>query len=333
MFNLKYIQVKNILRNIARRAGGILPLQILKRFEYPVLLPFYHVVSNDRLPHVQNYPYRTEKEFAGELDFLLKHYSPVGLGEILHHKVHGRDIFHLSFDDGMRQCHDVIAPVLLRKGVPATFFLSPGFIGNQQLFHRYKSSLLVDHIRKFPAGKGLLYQAGLTLQELLQWPYNRTAMLDQMAREAGICWAEFLDSYQPYMTEDQVRRLTDQGFTVGAHSWDHPEFPLLTDDEQFLQVRQSMKWIVDRFNPAIKAFAFPFTDNGISGGLLRQIASEGICDVTFGTAGMKYDEHQGHFQRLPCETSYPLAKTLRSELAYNHLRKLFGRSTVKRRRP
>ena len=52
----------------------------------------------------------------------------------------------LSFDDGLVECHQVIAPLLMTKGVPATFFLNNHFIDNRDLFFRYKASLIIDQV-------------------------------------------------------------------------------------------------------------------------------------------------------------------------------------------
>jgi hypothetical protein len=119
------------------------------------------------------------------------------------------------------------------------------------------------------------------------------------------------------------------GFTIGAHSWDHPEFWLLNEEEQQQQVTRSMEWVSEKFKIKIKAFAFPYTDDGVTGSLLAHLAENKICDITFGTAGLKTDSVTGHLQRLPCETNQKLEVLLGNEMAYHLIRKLFGKSTVK----
>ena len=65
-----------------------------------------------------------------------------------------KNAFLLSFDDGLKEVFTTIAPILLKKGVPASFFINPCFIDNNELFYRYKISLLIFilsiclHIRK-----------------------------------------------------------------------------------------------------------------------------------------------------------------------------------------
>lgn len=321
-------ELKGTLRHIAKQAGRIIPLSWLDRLHYPVLLPFYHVVSNKKLPHVHNYHYRSELEFIKELDFLLSRYKPVELNELLNSGIGNKRVFHLSFDDGLRECYDVIAPVLYKKGVPATFFINPGFIGNRGLFHRYKASLVISHLIDHPELEPYLKPYGLTTGSLLQVSHRQSTLLDEIAAKMEISWTEFLDVHRPYMTESEVHELIGQGFTVGAHSWDHPEFWLLNADEQYCQVKRSMEWISDKFSPAVRAFAFPYTDSGVSGETISSLHLSGVCDITFGTAGLKYDSLAFHFQRLPCEDCHSIEDAIRNEMAYFMIRSFFQKNTV-----
>lgn len=320
--------MKETLRHIAKQTGRVMHFSWMNRLSYPPLLPFYHVVSNEKLPHI-HYQYRNEQEFIDELDFLLRYFKPVELHELLYPEIRDKKVFHLSFDDGLRQCYNVIAPILIRKGIPASFFVNPAFVDNRQLFHRYKASLLVSHIMEHPADLKHLEDSGFDTRSVLAIPHHQTAVLDDMALKMGISWNSFLDDYKPYMTEDQVQKLVSQGFTIGAHSWDHPELWLLTEAEQLQQIVRSMEWVSEKFNPKLKVFAFPYTDDGISSSLLTQITDNKICDLTFGTAGVKLDSVPGHLQRLPCETNSKLEVTLRNEMAYHLIRRVFGKSVVK----
>ncbi|MFZ5430683.1 MAG: polysaccharide deacetylase family protein [Bacteroidota bacterium] len=322
-------KMKGALRHMAKQAGRIIPFSWLNRLQYPVLLPFYHVVSNEKLLHVHNYPYRNVPEFIDELDFLLGHYKPVELHELLNPGITGKRIFHLSFDDGLRECYEVIAPILYKKGIPATFFVNPGFIGNKGLFHRYKASLIVSHILGHPEKQSYLKANGLTADTLLQISYKQSILLDEIAAKMALSWTEFLEDYRPYMTENEVKGLVRQGFTVGAHSWDHPEFWMLNADEQYHQAERSMKWVSDRFSPSVRAFAFPYTDSGISGDVISRLRLSGVCDISFGTAGIKGDSLNFHFQRFPAEFPGEFMTNLKGELGYFLLRKWAGLSTVR----
>lgn len=320
--------MNNRFRNIMKFPGRLIPLDWLSGGAYPVLLPFYHVVSDEPLPHVLNYPYRNTRQFEAELDFLLKHYRPVGLEELLKQPSDMSKVVHLSFDDGLRQCATVIAPILLSKGIPATFFVNPGFADNKALFHRYKASLVISRLREDKHGDVWLGERGFSTARLLQLPIGDTKTVDRLAEELGLSWDHFLDDYQPYMSLDQIRELEDRGFSIGGHSWNHPEFAALDYHDQYQQVAQSMEWIGSHLHQKYRVFAFPYTDDGVPARLLKQVADDSLCDLTFGTAGLKYDSVPRHLQRFPAETDDALSVSLKMEMFYSRLRGYLGRQTV-----
>ena len=287
--------------------------------DLPVLLPFYHLVSDQDHPFQYNYNFPTTRRFREDLDFLLDHFNPISLEE-LHAGRNLKHSFHLTFDDGLCECFDVVAPILKEKGVPATFFVNPAFVDNHDLFHRYKAAVL----NRFFAKKGVKTELQKTYADLLS--------LDQMAEDVGLNWEDYLNKENPYMTLDQLKQLAEDGFTIGAHSWDHPEFWLLDEEHQLDEIVESMEWVEANFSPKIKAFAFPFTDFGVSPFVFETIGRKRLCDLTFGTAGLKLDQESSHFQRLPMEsdTMKSARQLLKNEYLSFHLKKLMNKHVAKR---
>src|SRR5882724_8578542 len=79
------------------------------------LIPYYHVVTDESLPHVRYlYEYKTVKTFREDIDFLLRFYSPIGLHELLASMKAGRPLpdraFMLTFDNGYRVVSDLVEP-------------------------------------------------------------------------------------------------------------------------------------------------------------------------------------------------------------------------------
>lgn len=275
-------------------AASIFPLSVLRKGRNtPVLLPFYHMVSDEQLPFKLNYDYPGIDRFKEDLDYLLSHFNPISLEELSSGK-NLKNAFHLTFDDGLQSCFNVIAPILKEKGIPATFFTNPAFVDNKDLFHRYKASILQNFFEK----KNLKIE--------LQNTYADIDSLDETADEVGISWQEYLQKEKPYMTLEEIKSLQNDGFTIGAHSWDHPEFWLLDTERQLDEIRESMIWVTENLSTQIKAFAFPFTDVGVSDEVFEVIQNEKICDITFGTAGLKNELISFHFQRIAMDA--PLNK-------------------------
>jgi peptidoglycan/xylan/chitin deacetylase (PgdA/CDA1 family) len=318
-------------RFLSYQLGRLISIKSLLKLTTPVFQPFYHVVSDEKLPHILNYNYRNTFQFEKELDFYLKYFKPVSLAGLLESRTSDEKIFHLSFDDGLKECAEFIAPILLKKGIPATFFVNPGFIDNRQLFHKYKASLILNQLNENSNTKAeqFLKEHNLMGKQILNASILQVGILDEAAALLEINFDSFLKVQKPYLTTGQLLKLKEQGFSIGAHSFNHPEFWKISDEETLNEVRKSMDWLVEKINPENKAFSFPFTDSGVSLKVLHTLKNENICDVTFGTAGIKYDELDNHLQRYPVEKEGNFMLNLKAELVYFMLRKQIGKATVK----
>ncbi|MDA3818143.1 MAG: polysaccharide deacetylase family protein [Prolixibacteraceae bacterium] len=299
--------LKNSIAQIAR----LLPFKMLRgSYRYPPFLPFYHVVSDEKLPYINSYRVRTAAEFEKELDYLLRYFDPVSLENIIE-KPDNRKM-HLSFDDGLEECYSIIAPILKRKGIPATFFVSPGFVDNKKLFHRFKRSIL--------EADGVLERGGK------KYFFYEEVELDKLAAKHGIDFPH----YEPYMSMEQLSSLHNDGFLIGGHSMAHPEMWKLSEDEQLRHVSDTMQWLEEHFHPEMKAFAFPFTDDGLLQPFFARLKKSGIVDATFGTSGLKPDSESMNYQRVPVELrNWSVQKTLHFEYFYYFVRSLTGKNEVK----
>ena len=125
--------------------------KILTLAPHSVIFPFYHAVSDQVVPHLKNlYRVQGVKDFEKSIDGLLNCMNPLSVEDAIRNfkkRSYGKPSFHLSFDDGLRETKDIIAPILLKKGIPATFFITAGFTNNKILFHRHKASLIVEKLK------------------------------------------------------------------------------------------------------------------------------------------------------------------------------------------
>ncbi len=291
------------VRNLIAFTGSLFPLRVIRgKKTYPPFLPFYHTVNDKKPEYIDQYVVRTEKTFERELDYLLRHYRAVDLKTCIE-KPSNRQ-FHLSFDDGLRECSSVIAPILIRKGIPATFFVCPEFVDNRQLFHRFKESLQKRDIDFSTSTEG----------------------------DSETLFADYLRKQRPFMSTEEIQNLGARGFLIGAHSLDHPGFAEISEEEQYRQVKESMDWVNRVAAPSFRVFSFPFTDVGVQASLFEKLKKDRITDATFGTAGLKHDAAHRHFQRIPMERkqNWGARKVVHFEYFYYFVRSLAGKNTVTR---
>lgn len=300
--------------------GRLVPQnQVNKTYPLPTVSVFYHTVEQDAMPIIKGlYRNITPLEFERDLDYLLRNF---------------KDKFELSFDDGLSSCSEVIAPILKRKGIEATFFLNTAFIDNKDLFYRYKAALIAESCQRNP----LLLQK---LQPLVKAPliaylyqinYQNRFQLNNLAKHAEIDFDDYLKNNQPYLNSTQIKSLLADGFKIGAHSIDHPPFFELDEANQIEQIKSSVQHLTTHFNLPYKYFSFPFTDWGLSANLFTYIYEHKIVDATWGCAGLKHDTHPKHTQRIPLDAGYFNAEqAIKTEWLYYQLKKIVNKNTIYR---
>jgi len=306
-----------------------------RKCDLSVLLPFYHLVSDEVCPHISAlYRVRTVRQFEADLDYLCAHFEPIDLPTLAAQqkgeKRLSRPSFHLSFDDGLRQCFDIIRPILLRRGIAATFFVNSEFVDNRALMFRYKVSLLAQAFRqvqpKNPA----------KIDEILRMQQQHEPQIDQLCRDFGVDIPAFLRDYQPYCTTDQLQTMQREGFAIGSHSQTHPLYSQIDLRQQLSQTIESQRFIAQNIYPKnadfIPAFAFPFTDDGVKAEFWQQLQAQIPNIFTFGTAGIKLDTIGTHLQRLPVENApnnWDMAAIIQKNYFAYWLKKLLRRHIVR----
>ena len=308
-----------------------------------LILPFYHLVSDESVIHVKNlYRVKSVKEFSNDLEFFLKHYKPVDFHELFSAGKVKENCFLLSFDDGLREFYEVVAPILKQKGIPAICFLNSGFIDNKELFFRYKTSILIENLRmsnlssakekelrNWFQANGLKY--GDDFQSLLSVSYHNKGCLDELSVFLEISFSEYLQQHKPYLTTAQIEELIAQGFHFGSHSVDHPFYAEINEEEQIAQTKRSLDEITSLFKLDYRLFSFPFSDYGVSKSFFEKIfdPANPIADITFGTSGLKKDSCPRNKQRIPVEIgNYTAQEIIYGEYLYYICKAFFGKNML-----
>jgi peptidoglycan/xylan/chitin deacetylase (PgdA/CDA1 family) len=324
--SLKYGAVTHIFTGI--------PFAISQKLtQINLIVPLYHMISNEEVLHFKHLnEYKNVKQFVDDLNYLLKRYVPVSLFDIADFLKNGHSLpdraFLLTFDDGFREMHDVVAPILLKKGVPATFFLTTDFIDNRRMCYLHKASILAEHFQKTRNSrlsekiKELVLRNNIQTEDakpgILSINYQQRGVIDEIAQLMNIDFDNYLSINKPYLTSAQIEKLIGDGFAIGAHSIDHPLFSSLDLKEQLYQAVESVKCIRERFGLNYGAFAFPHDDIDVSIRFFNELYNSGLVDVSFGTGGMIEDVVPNNIQRInfekplmPAETILALAFTRR----------------------
>jgi peptidoglycan/xylan/chitin deacetylase (PgdA/CDA1 family) len=330
---------------ITSTSGFFSPDTLIRLSGQSLIMPFYHIVSDFSSAHTKHlYPTISVSRFKKDLDFFQKNFDVVDAkyfkNNLLEPKKNKEKRFFLSFDDGLREFHDIVAPILLERNITATCFVNTDFVDNKDMFYRLKISILLDEILNKPNTKlenDLIAELMLSVdlryekaQDLLKITDKSKYIVDKIAAVLKVDFTEYLSVHQPYLTSEQIENLIKQGFSIGSHSMSHPYYPNLTEEEQVAETLNSFRFLQEKFKLDARLFSFPYTDFGIKKSFFERIKNE--IDFSFGTANLKLDEVKTNFQRIPMEIvgSKNAASIIKTEYFLFLLKRLLSRNIIRR---
>ena len=281
-----------------------------------IFCPFYHCVTDTPGDHVKHlFPIRSSRTFQADLELLARSFTPVTLNDLIAHAREDRAVppraMFLSFDDGLREIADEIAPVCRKVGVPATFFVNSASLDNRFLCFRNKASLLIESLSRSGSSSirevarliGLPDDASSdnVIQRIATARVADSPILDAIAPVVGADFATFLRRNRPYLATQEIQTLRTQGFEVGAHSIDHPHYADLTLPEQVRQTEDCATDLKARFGLKRISFAFPFTSDDVGQQFFEEMFGRNIVDLIFCVGSMPAN-HPRILQRMWMET-------------------------------
>lgn len=227
----------------------------------------YHGVS--RRPDAQGL---CAASFEKQMELLARTFRVVPAGQEGDGSSQGPMRVSLTFDDGLRNNAEVVAPILRKYEFAALFFVCHRNTAAQKpLWFTYLKMLE----RYFP-GRELMV-AGLSLDMSSEHRRASVRKLERMlldARPHPSTMYELIDNELPLlesfidestlideaygMTVEQVADIArDSLFTVGAHTMDHPLLPLCSEEEMQRQVDDNKQWLEEVCGGPVDTIAYP----------------------------------------------------------------------------
>jgi len=292
------------LRTLAGRLAG--------RRGSPGIVLMYHRVASDLVD-----PWRlcvSPANFAAQLEVLADRFRVVTLRELVATRGSdgARPSVAITFDDGYADNLHAAAPLLVRLGLPATFFLTSGTLGSDREFWWDELDQLLlqpgelpshldvplgDDRRTIETGPAAapLEDPRSAAAACVPWEaaadtrvglyYSvwkslcalddvaRRAALEELARQVGVTVAR-RDSHRT-LNRTEARALAAlPGVEIGAHSVTHASLPECTPAQQLQQMQQSRRDLESMIDRPVPGFAYPFGD--ISRRTLRLAESAGF---------------------------------------------------------
>lgn len=173
----------------------------------------------------------------------------------------------ITFDDGYADNFDIALPILARLGLPATVFVSTGFLDGGRMWN----DTVIECLRRTPRETLDLGDHGLPNVPIGTGPERRAVIDRLLSRIKYLSLREREDAIRKLhtacgepalpstlmMSSEQVRGLRAAGMVIGAHTVNHPILCRLDDDEAEREIADSRKQLETLIDDPVALFAYP----------------------------------------------------------------------------
>ena len=212
----------------------------------------------------------------------------------------------ITFDDGYADNEEIAAPILRRLGMPATFFVSTGYLAGGCMWN----DRVIEAIRGCESGTIDLSSIGLVHYDLSTLVRRREAIgslleaikhLEPARRQSAtddiVSIARGGTTPALMMVPQQVRNLRTMGMGVGAHTVTHPILTRLGLEAARDEMARSKEELEKILGERVDLFAYP---NGVPGQdyaaehvrMARQCGFGAAVSTAWGAASMRSDRFQ-----------------------------------------
>ena len=214
------------------------------------------------------------RSFERQMEYFHRNYEILPLDRLVQYIQQGRPFpekaVTITFDDGYKDNYLYAYPILVKHGIPATIFLTTGHIGSSKLFWFKEVKYVVqstplNHLElgelgSYPLGtEGDRFRTGLIItRRLRNLPEERKRGL--IEKLINTCQVDIPDNLgeELLLSWDEVREMSDDGISFGAHTVNHPVLTNLPLEQARWEIVQSKKDIEEKLGKEVTAFAYPF---------------------------------------------------------------------------
>ncbi len=178
----------------------------------------------------------------------------------------------VTFDDGYRSIHELALPVLKELKLPATVFVTSGYVGESNMWN----DRIIEAIRRMPSGQLDLRALGMEvhpLNTLLDRKYairrltHSAKYLPAQERHEFILRLEALAGNVAapglMLTRDMVTSLVRHGIEIGGHTITHPILARIDDATALKEIAGSKQQLEEMIGSQVQHFAYPNGKAGI----------------------------------------------------------------------
>lgn len=214
-----------------------------------------------------------EATFVKALEYITRRFYVVSLDTFLESETRdirlSRPLCLLTFDDGWRDSYTVAYPWLKKFGLPATMFITTGFVGAQvsfwveQVVGVWRSSSPRERTRSLLTAIIPEQGQATRLEEIIEYLKHMPAEKRQCILQQLVPMQEERnrhDEVDQTLTWDQVIEMSHEGIDFGAHTVTHPLLTYEDDMTVERELRVAKQTLEEKVGKKVRVFAYPNGD-------------------------------------------------------------------------
>lgn len=263
--------------------GGYQLARLLTSQQPKILM--YHRFSAEKKGHEV-----TAATFEKQLQMIKRYFNPMTLAQLAAHmRTHGNTPKHaavITVDDGYKDFYEVAYPLLKHYKIPATFYVTTGFVSGDLWLWPDTVTWLLDH-KQPSAGEFVLGDFNVNLSQpnsTIWWPLvnhllsipnqERLDGLAKLATACGVALPAQIPAEYAAVDWSQLAEMQANGVEIGGHTVTHPSLGHMPIEEAEREIRQSLEHIVHHLGEAERTFCYPNGQPGDYSDPIKKIVSD-----------------------------------------------------------
>lgn len=250
----------------------------LIRAEAAAILMYHGVCDDSPMPQHINF-HHTRRVFERQMRLLKRRYPVVPLPEVVDALAVKRPLRKsvvLTFDDGYRNNHRAVAPVLEKMGLPFTIFVATSYVGADRWMP------LNEVYCRWSAGELSTDELASYRNQLRGKPRAESDPLIRQLQARPLAVTAAAEESFSMLNWDEIQVMAKGQIEFGSHTHTHCNMAVESPSEQLLELRVSKDLLESRLCRPVRAFAYPYgrTDHMSDSSRRNVIAAGYDCAVS-----------------------------------------------------
>jgi len=216
------------------------------------------------------------EKFRAQMEYFSREWQVLSLDELAEYVLLGKSIperaVAITLEDGYQDNYRYAYPILKEYRIPATVFLTTGYVGSRDIFWWNRIDYAIQHTSRSNLHLGKLgaysvrseaektLAASVITENLRKLPEAKRELL--VEKVIDICEAEARSDLNNnhFLSWEECKEMKNNSIDIGSHTVSHPMLTRLPPKQARYEMEQSKKHIEEKLGMEVKAFSYPFGD-------------------------------------------------------------------------